>query len=341
MADRGTVLVTGGTGFIGSWCIIKLLEQGYAVRTTLRDPARETAARAALGTKVETRDRLTFFKADLLSDAGWDQAVAGCDYVLHVASPVAIAEPSDPDVLIKPARDGARRVVSAAIKAGVKRVVLTSSVAATTAVSKLPDSVSDETVWTDLTNPAVGAYARSKTLAEREAWDLIAAAGAATTLAVINPCMVLGPVLSGDFSDSVQVVQRLLAGRVPGIPRLGFAFVDVRDVADLHVLAMTRPEAAGQRFIAAAQFVWLEDVATLLRAKLGAAASKVPTRKVPDVVVRIGGLFSKDLKAVKSRLGKKRDFTSAKAQTMLGWQPRPVEDTIVDCARSLIAAKAV
>jgi dihydroflavonol-4-reductase len=341
MSGQGTVLVTGGSGFIGSWCVIGLLQQGYTVRTTVRSLGRESAVRAALRKVVDPQDRLSFHAADLTADAGWDAAVSGCDYMLHVASPIAISEPKNPDDLIIPAREGTRRAVGAALKAGVKRVVLTSSVAAASPRAGAGKSVSDETVWTDLEDPKVSAYSRSKTLAERAAWELTAASEGATTLATVNPSLVLGPVLSGDFSDSVQVVQRLLSGRVPGLPRLGFSIVDVRDVADLHIRAMTAPEASGQRFIAAANFAWMADLAALLRARLGDAANKVPTRKVPDFVVRLAGLFDKNLASVVPRLGQKREFTSAKAQTMLGWRPRSVEDTVLDCARSLVATGAV
>jgi nucleoside-diphosphate-sugar epimerase len=245
MSGQGTVLVTGGSGFIGSWCVIGLLQQGYTVRTTVRSLGRESAVRAAIGKVMDPQDRLSFHAAELTTDAGWDAAASGCDYVLHVASPVAVSEPKNPDELIVPARDGTRRAVGAALEAGVKRVVLTSSVAAASPRASARESVSDETVWTDLDDPTVSAYARSKTLAERAAWDLIDASGGATTLATVNPSVVLGPVLSRDFSESVQAVQRLLSGRVPGLPRLGFSFVDVRDVADLHIRAMTAPEAAG------------------------------------------------------------------------------------------------
>jgi len=330
----GTVLVTGGSGYIGGWCVIGLLQQGYVVRTTVRDLGREAAVRATLGKVVDTAG-LTFHAANLTADAGWDEAVAGCDYVLHVASPLGAAEPRDPDILIKPAREGARRAVSAAIKAGVKRVVLTSSVAATSQRTG-GDTTSDETVWTDLDDPKVGAYARSKTLAEQNAWDLINEAGGGTTLATVNPSLVLGPVLSDDFSDSVQVIERLLTGRVPGVPRIGFNIVDVRDVADLHLRAMTAPAAAGQRFIAAGRHAWMADLAAILRANLGEAATKVPTRKVPDIAVRFASLFDKDLQFVTPNLGLRRDFSSAKAQDMLGWRPRPLEETVLDCAKSLL-----
>ena len=340
MANQGTVLVTGGSGFVGSWCVIGLLQQGYTVRTTVRDLAREGAVRAAIGKAVDPQDRLSFYAADLMSDAGWDAATGGCDYVLHVASPLGTAEPKDPNILIVPAREGAKRAVGAAIKAGVKRVVLTSSTAAMSHGAGAPDYLADESVWTDAAKPKTSAYYQSKTLAERAAWDLIAASGGATTLATVNPVAVLGPVLSDDFSGSIQIVQRLLTGKVPGIPRLGFSIVDVRDTADLHIRAMTAPAAAGQRFIAANEFAWMGDIAAILRANLGRKASKVPTRKVPDFVLRLASLFDTDLQAVTPSLGKKHEYSSAKAQTMLGWRPRPLKDTVLDCANSLIATGA-
>ncbi|HLI67131.1 MAG TPA: aldehyde reductase [Caulobacteraceae bacterium] len=336
MDGSGTVLVTGGSGYIGGWCVIALLQRGYVVRTTVRDLAREPAARAAIAKIVDPGNRLSFHVVNLTADEGWDEAVAGCDYVLHVASPLGVTEPKDPNELIAPAREGALRAIRAAIKAGVKRVVMTSSVAATNRPEP-GDWTADETAWTDGDDAKVGAYGRSKTLAERAAWDLIKTQ-TATTLAVVNPALVLGPVTSGDFSESVQVVERLLTGRVPGLPRLGFNVVDVRDVADLHIRAMTAPEAAGERFIAAAHYAWMTELADLLRQRLDAAhAANVPTRKVPDFVVRIVGLFDKDLGSVTPGLNRRHDFSSAKAQQKLGWTPRPLADTILDCANSLIA----
>jgi dihydroflavonol-4-reductase len=335
-----TVLVTGGSGYIGGWCVAGLLQQGYVVRTTVRDLARAEPVRATIAKVVDPGNRLSFHAANLMSDEGWDAATEGCDYVLHVASPLGVAEPKDPTQLITPARDGATRAIAAAIKAGVKRVVQTSSVAATNSGAS-GDWVCDETVWTDPKGPKVSAYAQSKTLAERAAWELIGTAGGKTTLATVNPALVLGPVMGGDFSESVQVVERLLTGRVPGVPRLGFNVVDVRDVADLHIRAMTDPKAAGERFIAAGQFAWMGDIAELLRARLGADAARVPTRKVPGLVVRLVGLFDKELGSVVPNLGRKHDYTSAKAQSVLGWAPRSTEETILDCARSLIAEGAV
>src|SRR5262249_50285699 len=223
-------------------------------------------------------------------------------------------------------------------KAGVKRVVLTSSVAATRSSSTARESVADETQWTDLNQPGVTAYIKSKTIAERAAWDLITSSGGATTLATVHPTLVLAPVLSSDFPDSVQATQRLLSGKMPGFPRLGFTVFDARDVADLHVRAMIDAQAAGQRFIAAGKYAWFADMAEILRARLGEAAAKVPTRRVPDFVVRLSALFDRQLAGITFNLSKKRDYSSAKAQSMLGWKPRPMEDTIVETAKSLIAA---
>jgi dihydroflavonol-4-reductase len=337
MSDAQTVLVTGGSGYIGGWCVATLLERGYQVRTTVRDLGREGAVRAAIATVTDPGDRLSFHAANLTSDEGWHAAAQGCDFMLHVASPLGVPEPKDPQELIVPARDGALRALRAAIGAGVKRVVMTSSVAAASGPPGSADSVADETVWTDPTLPGVGPYTQSKTIAERAAWDMMASAGGETQLATINPALVLGPVMGGDFSDSVQVVQRLLTGKIPGLPRLGFNVVDVRDVADLQLRAMTAPEAAGQRFIAAADFKWMEEMADILRRHLGAAAAKVPTRKMPDFVIRLVALFDRDLGSVTPGLSRRREFTSAKARDLLGWRPRGAEETILDCARSLIA----
>ena len=336
MSEAGAVLVTGGSGFIGGWCVVRLLQQGYTVRTTVRDLAREGGVRTAIASVTDPGNRLSFHAANLTSDEGWDEAAAGVEYVLHVASPLGVPPPKDPNDLITPARDGALRAVSAAIKAGAKRVVMTSSVAATSPDPSLPDGVSDETVWTNPDAPRTDAYGRSKTIAERAAWDLIQSSGGGTSLATVNPALVLGPVLSSDFSDSVQVVQRLLSGKVPGLPRLGFNIVDVRDVADLHILAMTAPEAAGQRFIAAGDFAWMADIAAMLKAHLGAAAAKVPTARAPDLLLRLVALFDRDLQAVTADLGRKHEFSADKARTLLNWTPRPIETTILECARSLI-----
>jgi dihydroflavonol-4-reductase len=336
VADKGVALVTGGSGYIGGWCVISLLQQGYTVRATIRDLGRAEEVQRSIESVVDPAGRLSFHAADLTSDAGWDAAAEGAEYVLHVASPLGVPEPKDPQDLIGPARDGALRAIRAAIKAGAKRVVMTSSVAATSRPLSEPDGESDETVWTDGDDVHAGAYARSKTIAEKAAWDLIGSHGNGTTLAVVNPALVLGPVFGPDYSDSVQVVERLLKGRIPGLPHLGFCVVDVRDVADLHLRAMTSPEAAGERFIAAGEYAWMAEIASMLRARLPERVSKIPTAKAPDLLIRLAALVDHDLRAVTPGLGHKRVFSSAKAERVLGWKPRAIEETLFDCARSLI-----
>jgi nucleoside-diphosphate-sugar epimerase len=331
-----TVLVTGGSGFLGGWCLVELLQAGYRVRTTVRDLSRESEVRAMLASETDVGDRLSVFAADLAGDKGWKEAVEGCDYVLHVASPFPPAQPKDPDELIIPARDGTLRVLRASLEAGVRRVVLTSSSAAVrNSGVAAPQRLLTEEDWTDPANPQLTPYARSKAIAERAAWDLVREAGQIERLAVVNPVAILGPVLSDDLSYSLQVIERMLKG-MPGLPRLGFSFVDVRDVADLHIKAMAAPEAAGERFLAAGPFLWLSDVAQILRDRLGAAAAKVPTRTVPNLLVRGMARFDPGLRSVVGDLGQRTDYSDEKARTRLGWSPRPIEETFVDCARSLM-----
>jgi nucleoside-diphosphate-sugar epimerase len=328
-----TVLVTGGSGFVASWCIAELLQRGYAVRTTVRSGAKEAAVREAVGS-IPTDGRLTFAIADLTKDAGWDAALAGCDYVLHVASPLSGAPTSDRDAFVAPARDGTLRVLRAATNAGVKRVVMTSAAAA----ARLPlaaNRVSDETIWADPDDPQFDAYRRSKILAERAAWDFIAANGGTTQLTTILPGAVFGPVLARENLGSVQIISRMLEGRPPAIPRLGFWVVDVRDLADLHIRAMTSSDASGQRFLAAGEFLWMEEIARILRAKLGARASKVPTRRLPDALFRFVAIFLPQLKALAPLIGQRYELSSVKASRVLGFAPRAADATVYDCALTL------
>jgi dihydroflavonol-4-reductase len=333
----GTVLVTGGTGFLGGWCIASLLERAYDVRTTVRDTSRESAVRDAVATAgVEPASRLEVVAADLTSDDGWSEAVAGCRYVLHVASPFPPVQPKDPNDLIMPARDGALRVLRAALDAGVERVVMTSSIAAIRSGRESSESAPyTEADWTDGNDSSRMPYVRSKTLAERAAWEHAKEAGAEDRLAVINPGAIIGPALSDDHSYSLEAIQRLLQG-MPAMPRLGFTFVDVRDVADLHIRALTDPAAGGERFIAADQWLWTAEVAAILRERLGDAAKKVPTRVAPDLLIRAASLFDGGIRSVVGDLGKRSWVSSEKARSTLGWTPRPVEDSIEDCARTLI-----
>jgi dihydroflavonol-4-reductase len=333
--DGQTVLVTGGSGFLGGWCVIELLQRGYTVRTTVRDLAKEPQVRAAVESQVDPGDRLTVLAADLMSDEGWPAAIAGCDYVLHVASPFPPKQPKDPDDLIVPARDGTLRVLRAALDAGVKRVVVTSSVAAIRLTDGAEPRPLDERDWTDPDSPGLTPYVRSKTIAERAAWELVRERGQEDRLAVINPGGIIGPVLNDDFSYSLEAVGRLLQG-APGNPRLGFTFVDVRDVADLEIKAMTAPEAGGERFIAADRFLWLADIAAILRERLGDRAKKVPTRNIPNFLVRTMALFDPGIRSVVDGLGKRSELSSEKARSKLGWTPRPLEDAITETAESLI-----
>jgi dihydroflavonol-4-reductase len=333
--DRETVLVTGGTGFIASWCIVELLKRGYTVRTTVRSLSREPAVRAAIASATDSGDLLTFFAADLTQDEGWDAAMAGCDYVLHVASPLGGGGSRDPNALLAPARDGTLRVLRAGTKAGVKRVVMTSA-AATARPRQGSDIVSDESVWADPTDPQFDPYRQSKILAERAAWDFMAGSTGLTTFATVLPGAVFGPVLTKEKLGSVRIVQGLLEGRPAGIPRLGFFVVDVRDLAELHVRAMISAEAAGQRFLATGDFMWMKDIASTLRARLGERASKVPTRGLPDFVVRFLSLFIPQMRMLTRDLGRRNDVTSEKARRVLGFSPRPATTTVVDCAESLV-----
>jgi nucleoside-diphosphate-sugar epimerase len=332
-----TALVTGGTGFLGGWCITSLLDRGYRVRTTVRDPAREAAVLAAVEKAgVDPAGRVTVQAADLTSDAGWPEAAAGCRYVLHVASPFPPVQPKDPDELIVPARDGALRVLRAALDAGADRVVMTSSVAAIRSDRRsTAEAPYTEDDWTDGNDARRTPYVRSKALAEQAAWQHVRAAGSENRLSTINPGAIIGPALSGDHSYSLQAIQRLLEG-MPAAPRLGFTFVDVRDVADLHIRALTSPAAGGERFIATDRFLWLPEVAAILRERLGAAAKKVPTRVAPDLLVRAMALFDGGVRSVVGELGKRSWYSSDKARSALGWQTRPVDDSIEDCARSLV-----
>ena len=332
-----TVLVTGGSGFIGGHCIAQLLAAGHQVRTTVRDLKREGEVRATLKEAgVEPGSRLSFAAADLMRDAGWADAVAGCDFVLHVASPFPAGTPKHEDELIIPAREGALRVLRASRDAGVKRVVLTSSFAAIGYGHPPEKRQFTEADWTDPQRPGVGAYQKSKTLAERAAWDFIAREGGGLELSVVNPVGVFGPVLGPDFSSSILLLKQLLSGAMPACPRLFFGVVDVRDVADLHLRAMTHPEARGERFLAVAgDFLALIDIARILRAHLGDVARKVPQRELPDWLVRLAALVIPMVRQTLPELGKVKNGSNEKARRVLGWTPRSNEECLVATGESL------
>jgi nucleoside-diphosphate-sugar epimerase len=331
------VLVTGGSGFVGSHVTLQLLEAGHRVRTSVRSLARAAEIRATLAAAGADTAELGFCVADLDSDEGWADAVAGCDFVHHVASPFPPAQPRDAQELIRPARGGTLRVLRAARDAGVKRVVVTSSFAAIGYGHGRQDAPYTEQDWTDPDGPAVQPYMKSKTLAERAAWDFVAREGRGMELAVVNPVAVFGPALSADLSTSVSLIKAMLEGRMPGTPRLWLGAVDVRDVADLHLRAMTSPAAAGERFLAVAgPALSFHQIAGILRDRLGPIAVKVPTRELPDWLIRLLALFNPLAREAVPRLGVRADASSDKARRLLGWERRSNEEAIAASGESLV-----
>ncbi len=327
------VLVSGGSGYIASFLIRQLIEQGWEVVSTLRSLGKEPSVRAQLGVD---NGKLSFFAADLNSDAGWTEAVAGCSHVVHVASPFPAAKPKTDDELIVPARDGALRLLRAAKAAGVARFVMTSSVAAIAYGHGQKIGNFTEADWTNTNSPDAYSYVKSKTIAERAARDWMTAEGGEMEFVTINPSLVLGPILNADFSTSVEVIKKLMNGSIPGCPDLSFGIVDVRDVADLHIRALTAADMNGERFIAAGRSLKMLEVAQILKAGLGAGARKVPTRKLPDFLVKVSALFDPAVRQVLGELGCVRNTDAAHAKAVLGWETRPAEESILDTGRSLI-----
>jgi dihydroflavonol-4-reductase len=306
------------------------------VRTTVRSLAREVEVRGNLKVGgAEPGDRLSFVAADLGADQGWAEAAAGCAYVLHGASPTPSGDQAREEDWITPAVDGNLRVLRAARDAGVRRVVLTSAFGAICAGHKSMHRPFDETDWSDLTGK-VWPYQKSKTLSERAAWDFMAREGGKLELSAVNPTAVLGPALGPDYSHSIRLIKNLMDGQ-PGCPKINSGFVDVRDVADLHLRAMTNPAAKGERFLAiSGESMWMVDVAKLLRHRLGPAARKVPTRVLPNWLVRLSALRNPALKGTVPLLGVNMNATSEKATRLLGWSPRSREEAIVTAAESMI-----
>ena len=333
--EATTILVTGASGYIAMHCILQLLQQGYRVHGSLRSLAREEKLRDTFARHVSAGDRLDFVSADLLSDDGWADAVSGCRYVLHVASPTS--SPKDENEAIIPARDGTLRVLRAAAAAGVQRVVLTSSIAAIVQGHDPEGRVFTEDDWAN-TDAKIDAYGKSKVLAERAAWDFVEnlPPGETLELVAINPSYVLGPLLDEDEPDSAAIVGKFIRGEVPGCPRFGFPLVDVRDVAAAHLLAMTSPQAAGQRFICYAEFYWMRDIALILKKHLAPRGYRIATRPLPNFAVRLFALFDAEVKRILPNLGYRIDVSSARLQSTLDWRPRPVEQAIIDTADSII-----
>lgn len=331
MADK--VLVSGGSGYIAGFLIRQLVAEGWTVHTTVRSLAKEDAVRQLLAVDDS---QLRFFAADLNADAGWAEAMAGCSHVAHLASPLPSGVPKHADELIVPARDGALRALRAAKAAGVRRFVMTSSVAAIAYGRGRGVHHFTEADWTLLDQPGITAYVQSKTIAERAARNWVAKEGGGIEFCSINPSVVLGPVWSRDYSASVVIVKKMLDGSMRACPDIGFGVVDVRDVADLHVRALKAPNMAGERFIASGRFMKLREIADVLRAELGSQAHKVPARTVPDWLVRVAARFNPLARAVVSELGSVRNQDASHAKAVLGWATRPVEQSIADTARCLI-----
>lgn len=333
-AENVPVLVTGGSGYLAGFVIVELLAAGRIVRTTIRDLARADAVRATLARYAAT-GRLSFHAADLLADMGWDAAMAGAGQVIHVASPMPVREYRKQD-LERPAREGVRRVLEAARRAGVRRVVMTSSTVAASPPASSAAPV-DGSAWTDLTGKGVTGYARSKTLAERDAWAIAETSGGALALSTILPGLIVGPALGPAISGSLELPLRMLTGRLPLVPRVSFAGVDTREIAELHVKALTDPRAEGQRIIAAGRSLWFREIAAALKAGLGAKAAKVSTREAPDWLIRAAGLFNPDARFLAADLGKQRSYAPDRAEAILGRALSPLNEAVVAAGESLVA----
>ena len=325
------VLVTGATGYIGLHCVDQLLKQGYAVNGSVRSPERKDEIFEALKNHNTPTDNLNLFTFNLSEDDGWDEGMEGCDYLLHVASPIALESKSE-DFFVKPAVAGVKRALKFAKKHNVKKVVLTSSVAAIFHGMKLKEYY-DETDWSDPENPLIDHYSKSKTLAERAAWDFIEREGNPFKLAVINPALVIGPTLSGDLGESNKAIEMVATGKMPVAVPLQFGYVDVRDVAAAHILAMKNPSSNGERFALAEKDLWYKDVSKILREN---GFDKAPKITIPIWAAKIMANFSKELKLALPYLGRVRSVkNTSKAKDILGWNPRPAEESILELANQI------
>lgn len=333
-----TVLVTGGTGFVGIHCILQLLQKGYSVKTTLRSLKRKEEVLTMLRNGgITDFNHLSFIEADLTNDANWDEAVKSCEYVLHVASPIGLSVPKDENDMIRPAVEGTVRVLRAARDAGVKRVVMTSNFGAVGYSHTDTTQVITEESWTDPNEPGLSAYNKSKVLAERAAWDFMAKEGGKLELSVVNPVGIFGPALGPDLSSGFELLKRVLEGSMKRVPNMTLGIVDVRDVADLHIRVMTSPAARGQRFLAiAGDIMTLPEIALLIQSRLGDKLKHISTKRMPDWGVRIAALFSPIARNLVPMLGRYRTTSNEKAKRLLGWKPRSNEEALLATANSLI-----
>ncbi|WP_378954287.1 SDR family oxidoreductase [Pelosinus sp. sgz500959] len=334
-----TVLVTGGTGFVGVQIILQLLQKGYNVKTTLRSVSSKNKVIDTLKSNgITTFDNLAFVEADLSKDDNWEVAMRGCDYVLSVASPVFFTMPKDENEVMRPAVDGIVRVLKAARNASIKRVVMTSNFGAVGFSNKNQNTATTEADWTDLNEKGLSPYEKSKLLAERAAWDFIKKEGGNLEFATINPVAILGPSLSAHISGSFRILEHLLDGSMKAIPNIPLNIVDVRDVADLHIRAMTNPNANGQRFIASADGqISMPEIAALLKNKTPNVAKRVSTKTLPNWVIYLAALFNKQAKEGALLLRMSRNVSNTKAKKILGWKPISTnEEAILASINSMI-----
>ena len=324
------VLVTGTTGFIGLHCVQQLLEKGFAVNGTLRSFDRKDEVINALSSHNTSTEHLALFETDLLDDKGWDKAIEGCGYILHVASPFVLT-PENEDFFVRPAVEGSLRVLKLANNHNIKKVVLTSSFAAMADTLEEKDSF-DESDWSDPNKKSIRAYGKSKTLAEKAAWNFMFSDKPSFTLTVINPVAVTGPSLSKDIGTSNSIISQMINGNIPGTSKVHIGFVDVRDVAAAHVTAMLNKKTDGERIIVSEKTLWMDEVATILRT---AGFDKAPSKVMPKWLMSIMSIFKKDLKFIVPLINKKRAIHSTKAKDLLNWEPISAEDSIVATAKQL------
>ena len=325
------VLVTGATGYIGLHCIQQLLDQGYAVNGSLRSLERKDEIFESLESNNTSTEHLKLFSFNLNEDDGWDEGMEGCDYLIHVASPIALERKSE-DFFVKPAVSGVKRALKFAKKHKIKKVILTSSVAAIFHGIELKEYY-DESDWSDPENPSIDHYSKSKTLAEKAAWDFIEAEGKPFEFSVINPALVIGPSLSNDLGESNKAIQMVATGKMPVAVPLQFGYVDVRDVAAAHILAMQKQASDGERFALAEKDMWYEDVAKVLREN---GFNKAPKLSVPVWAAKILANFSPELKMALPYIGRVRSVKyTSKAKDLLGWNPRPAEESILATANQI------
>lgn len=338
MEENRLVLVTGGNGYVAIHCILQLLQKGYAVRTTIRSEKRKAEVIDMLRRAgITDFSRLTFVIADLMQDANWDEAVRGCTFVLHVASPIFLEVPESEDEMIRPAVEGTLRVLKAARDAGVQRVVMTSNFGAVGYSHQDRNTVITEESWTDPNEKGLSAYNKSKVLAEKAAWDFIRKEGGPLEFTAINPMAIFGPSLGPAISAGHGLLQKMMDGTMKALPDISMGIVDVRDLADLHIRAMITPAAKGQRFLAlSGGTLSLLEIARMLHQKMPEAAKRTSVRTLPTWLLKISALFNKQAKSILPLVGIYRNASNEKARSMLGWLPRSNEEAVLAAAESLV-----